>query len=50
VAFGKFSGFFPTVSTTHWLWYIAHAADPDPLMVLGNMDIGVNTANLAESW
>ena len=25
VAFGKFLGvFFPTVSTTHWLWHIAH--------------------------
>src|SRR3954469_947584 len=48
VAFGKFLGvFFPTVSTTHWLWHIAHVP-PIPLgpMVLGNMDIGVNTANL----
>ena len=49
VAFGKFLGvFFPSVSTTHWLWHIAHvppiAVGP---MVLGNMDIGVNTANLA---
>ncbi len=48
VAFGKFLGvFFPTISTTHWLWHIAHvpaiAVGP---MVLGNMDIGVNTANL----
>src|SRR5579871_549879 len=48
VAFGKFLGvFFPSVSTTHWLWHIAHvppiAVGP---MVLGNMDIGVNTANL----
>ena len=25
VAFGKFLGvFFPTISTTHWLWHIAH--------------------------
>ncbi len=49
VAFGKFLGvFFPTVSTTHWLWHIAHVP-PIPVgpMVLGNMDIGVNTANLA---
>jgi basic amino acid/polyamine antiporter, APA family len=49
VAFGKFLGvFFPTVSTTHWLWHIAHVP-PIPIgpMVLGNMDIGVNTANLA---
>ena len=48
VAFGKFLGvFFPAVSTTHWLWHIAHVP---PItvgpMVLGNMDIGVNTANL----
>jgi APA family basic amino acid/polyamine antiporter len=48
VAFGKFLGvFFPTISTTHWLWHIAHVP-PIPVgpMVLGNMDIGVNTANL----
>ncbi len=49
VAFGKFLGvFFPGVSTTHWLWHIAHVpawrAGP---MVLGNMEIGVSTANLA---
>jgi len=49
VAFGKFLGvFFPSVSTTHWLWHIAHvpAWRVGP-MVLGNMEIGVNTANLA---
>lgn len=49
VAFGKFLGvFFPSISTTHWLWHIAHvpAWRVGP-MVLGNMDIGVNTANLA---
>jgi APA family basic amino acid/polyamine antiporter len=48
VAFGKFLGvFFPTISTTHWLWHIAHApAIPVGPMVLGNMEIGVNTANL----
>jgi APA family basic amino acid/polyamine antiporter len=48
VAFGKFLGvFFPAVSTTHWLWHIAHvpAVQIGP-MVLGNMEIGVNTANL----
>ena len=48
VAFGKFLGvFFPAVSTTHWLWHIAHvpALRVGP-MVLGNMEIGVNTANL----
>src|SRR5580658_3437086 len=49
VAFGKFLGvFFPTVSSTHWLWHIAHvpAIRLGP-MVLGNMEIGLNTANLA---
>ena len=48
VAFGKFLGvFYPTVSTTHWLWHIAHVpAIPLGPMVLGNMEIGVNTANL----
>jgi APA family basic amino acid/polyamine antiporter len=48
VAFGKFLGvFFPTISTTHWLWRIAHvpAVQIGP-MVLGNIEIGVNTANL----
>jgi len=48
VAFGKFLGvFFPTISTTHWLWHIAHVP-PVKIgpMVLGNMEIGVNTANL----
>ena len=48
VAFGKFLGvFFPAISTTHWLWHIAHvpALQVGP-MVLGNMEIGVNTANL----
>jgi APA family basic amino acid/polyamine antiporter len=49
VAFGKFLGvFFPSISATNWLWHIAHVP---PLrvgpMVLGNMEIGVNTANLA---
>src|SRR6266568_4645176 len=45
-AFGKFLGvFFPAVSSTHWLWHIAHvpAIHVGP-MVLGDMDIGVNTA------
>jgi basic amino acid/polyamine antiporter, APA family len=49
VAFGKFLGvFFPSVSQTHWLWHIAHVpvwrVGP---MELGNMDIGLNTANLS---
>jgi basic amino acid/polyamine antiporter, APA family len=49
VAFGKFLGvFFPSVSQTHWLWHIAHVpAIPIGPMVLGNMEIGLNTANLA---
>ncbi|HEY1806652.1 MAG TPA: amino acid permease [Terracidiphilus sp.] len=49
VAFGKFLGvFFPSVSSTHWLWHIAHVpAIPVGPMVLGNMDIGLSTANLA---
>src|SRR5208283_3830211 len=49
VAFGKFLGvFFPSVSTTHWLWHIGRvpAWKVGP-MVLGNMDIGLSTANLA---
>jgi len=48
VAFGKFLGvFFPAISTTHWLLHIAHvpAIRIGP-MVLGNMEIGLNTANL----
>lgn len=48
VAFGKFLGvFFPTISSSHWLWHIGHvpAFHLGP-MVLGNMDLGVNTANL----
>jgi APA family basic amino acid/polyamine antiporter len=48
VAFAKFLGvFFPAISTTHWLWHIAHvpALKVGP-MVLGNMEIGVSTANL----
>ncbi len=49
VAFGKFLGvFFPSVSASNWIWHIAHVP---PIhvgpMVLGNMDVGLNTANLA---
>jgi len=49
VGFGKFLGvFFPSVGTTNWLWHIGKvpAWHVGP-MVLGNMDIGINTANLA---
>ncbi|MFB3813708.1 MAG: APC family permease [Terriglobales bacterium] len=48
VAFGKFLGvFFPWVSSSNWIWHIAKVP-PIPVgpMVLGNMDIGLNTANL----
>jgi basic amino acid/polyamine antiporter, APA family len=48
VAFGKFLGvFFPAISSTHWIWHIAHVP-PIPIgpMVLGNMDVGLNTQNL----
>ncbi len=49
VAFGKFLGvFFPAVSSTHWLLHIGHV----PVLrvgpvALGNMELGVSTANLA---
>src|ERR1700709_1261236 len=49
VAFGKFLGvFFPAVSAQRWLWHIGHvpAWHVGP-MVLGNMEIGLNTANLS---
>ncbi|HEY0794218.1 MAG TPA: amino acid permease [Acidisarcina sp.] len=48
VAFGKFLGvFFPSVSASYWLWHIGHvpAWHVGP-MVLGNMEIGLNTQNL----
>ena len=49
VAFGKFLGvFISSVSQTNWIWHIGHVP-PIPVgpMVLGNMDIGLNTANLS---
>ncbi|MEI9980719.1 MAG: amino acid permease [Edaphobacter sp.] len=49
VAFGKFLGvFFPVVSGSNWIWHIGHvpAWHVGP-MVLGNMEIGLNTANLS---
>ena len=48
VAFGKFLGvFFPSVSSTNW---IIHFWKVPPIhvgpMILGNMDVGLNTQNL----
>jgi APA family basic amino acid/polyamine antiporter len=48
VAFGKFLGvFFPGISSTHWLLHLWRVP-PIHLgpMVLGNMDVGINTQNL----
>ena len=48
VAFGKFLGFFfPSISSTHWIIHL-WKAPPIPIgpMVLGNMDVGLNTQNL----
>src|SRR3954468_2460044 len=48
VAFGKFLGlFWPAVSASNWMLKIAHVP-PIHLgpMVLGNMDVGLNTQNL----
>jgi APA family basic amino acid/polyamine antiporter len=49
VAFGKFLGiFWPAVSSTHWIVHLAKvpkvAVGP---MILGGMDVGLNTQNLA---
>jgi APA family basic amino acid/polyamine antiporter len=48
VAFGKFIGFFfPAVSSSNWIWKIAHVPPIEiGPMVLGNMDVGLNTQNL----
>ena len=48
VAFGKFLGvFFPTISSSNWILHI-WKVPPIRLgpMVLGNMDVGVNTQNV----
>jgi basic amino acid/polyamine antiporter, APA family len=48
VAFGKFLGvFFPAISSTHWIIHL-WKVPPIPIgpMVLGNMDVGINTQNL----
>ena len=48
VAFGKFLGVFvPPISASNWIWHIwkvppIHVGP----MVLGNMDVGINTQNL----
>src|ERR1700756_2457466 len=48
VAFGKFLGVFvPSISSTHWivhLWKVPQI--PIGPMVLGNMEVGINTQNL----
>jgi len=49
VAFGKFLGvFFPSVSSTNWILHV-WKVPPIPIgpMVLGNMEVGINTQNLA---
>src|SRR6202008_1071798 len=49
VAFGKFLGYFwPAVAADHWIWHIAKVP-PISIgpMLLGNMEIGLNTANLS---
>jgi len=53
VAFGKFLGvFFPSISSSNWVTFkvLGHVFDLHfwkvPPMVLGNMDVGINTQNL----
>ena len=48
VACGKFLGvFFPSISSSNWIVHIAHVRPiPWGPMVLGNMDVGLNTQNL----
>src|SRR5271169_5560496 len=48
VAFGKFLGVFvPSISASNWIWHI-WKVPPIHIgpMVLGNMDVGINTQNL----
>ena len=52
VAFGKFLGhFFPSISADRWLWHIGHVGAFHLFGIqsieLGNMDVGLNTQNLA---
>jgi len=48
VAFGKFMGvFFPSISSTNWIIHFGKIpAIPVGPMVLGNMEMGLNTQNL----
>jgi APA family basic amino acid/polyamine antiporter len=50
VAFGKFMGyFFPSIAADNWIFPSLHFhVQPIPIgpMVLGNMDVGLNTQNL----
>jgi APA family basic amino acid/polyamine antiporter len=48
VAFGKFMGvFFPGIASTNWILHL-YKVPPIPIgpMMLGNMDVGLNTQNL----
>jgi basic amino acid/polyamine antiporter, APA family len=50
VAFGNFLGhFFPAVAATNWIWHIAKVPQwhVTSQIVLGGMDVGLNTQNLA---
>lgn len=50
VAFGKFLGhFFPAVAASNWIWHIAKVPEwhVTQQIVLGGMDVGLNTQNLA---
>ncbi len=52
VAFAKFLGvFYPSIASDHWIWHMGRIPPltfhvPGGAMVLGNMDIGLNTANV----
>ena len=50
VAFGKFLGyFFPSVAADNWIFHIAPFRRSIGPIALGNMDVGLNTQNLAAS-
>lgn len=51
VAFGRFLGvFFPSISSAHWIVRFGHVPPLHPFhlqsIVVGNMDVGLNTQNL----